>query len=104
MMDIVDVSLQAAAATHHLVGTLAKGRGLADQARRAAASVALNTAEGLAVRGAARAKALKVAYAECREAKTAVQLLAMTQQVDIEAARDAWRLLDRSGAMLWRLI
>jgi four helix bundle protein len=102
-MDIHWVSTEAAALTHRLTKHLS-GKGTCDQARRAAVSVALNTAEGLASQGANERRYLSMAYASCQEAKTAVQLLAMTDQVDLDAARAVWQMLDRAGAMLWGLL
>ena len=103
MLDVRNVTMQAAAVAYQLTGALPKGKNLGDQLRRAAASVALNTAEGLGFGGARKVNFLAIAYSSCREAQAATQLLAVTGQVDLEAGRELWRLLDRAGAMLYRL-
>ena len=77
---------------------------LADQARRAAASVPLNLAEGAGRAGKDRLYHFRVAYGSLKETDTAVRLL-----VDIGAVapREGWEamaLLDRIGALIWRLI
>lgn len=101
-MDVQWVATEAAALAHRLTGQLAKGDG--DQLRRAAASVALNVAEGLGYDGAQERKHLKIAYASCQEAKAAVHLLALTDSVDLDAAREVWKRLHRAGGMLHGLL
>ncbi len=51
--------------------------------------------------GARKVNFLNIAYASCREAKTATQLLAITGRIDLEGGRQLWRLLDRACAMLY---
>ena len=101
-MDVLWVTTQAAALVHRLTKHLNKKE--KDQANRAAESMALNTAEGLGFDGANERKHLKIAYASCQEAKTSVHLLAITDQVDLEAAREAYRWLHRSGGMLYGVL
>ena len=77
---------------------------LADQARRAAASVPLNLAEGAGRAGKDRVYHFRIAYGSLKEVDTAVRLL-----IDIGAVapREGWEamaLLDRIGALIWRLI
>ena len=102
-MKVQSVATEAAALAHKLTKHLA-GRGTGDQLRRAAASVVLNTAEGLGYEGANERKFLRIAYASCQEATAAVQILAMSDQVDLESARDLYRKLHRSGGMLYGLL
>jgi four helix bundle protein len=101
-MDVLWVTTQAAALVHRLTKHLNKKE--KDQANRASESMALNTAEGLGFDGANERKHLKIAYASCQEAKTSVHLLAITDQVDLEAAREAYRWLHRSGGMLYGVL
>ena len=103
MLDVTQTTLQAAALAHRLTAKMPRGKNLGDQLRRAAESAALNVAEGMALRGARRTNHLSIAYGSCREAQAATMTLAVTEQIDREAGRRLWRLLDRSGAMLWRL-
>jgi four helix bundle protein len=103
MLDVISITMQAAAAAYRLTSEMPKGKNLGDQLRRAADSGALNTAEGMGFMGARRVNFLNVAYASCREAQTASQLLAVTGRIDLDGGRQLWRLLDRAGAMLYRM-
>ncbi len=98
-MDVLWVATQAAALVHRLTKHLSiKDR---DQSNRAAESMVLNTAEGLGFTGANERKFLRIAYASCQEAKAAVHLLALRDQVDLDKARETWLALHRTGGMLY---
>ena len=103
MLDVVTITMMAAAEAYRLTEGMARGKNLGDQLRRAAESGALNAAEGTGFRGARKSNFLKVAYASCREAQTATQLLAVTGRIDLDGGRRLWCLLDRAGAMLYRM-
>ena len=103
MLDVVMITMRAAAEAYRLTDGMPRGKNLGDELRRAADSGALNTAEGTGFGGARKANFLKVAYASCREAQTATRLLAVTGRSDLDGGRKLWRLLDRAGAMLYRM-
>ena len=70
---------------------------LADQARRAAQSVVLNIAEGMALHGAARHHHLRIALGSASETCSSLDL------VDLPGGADRQAELRRVGAMLRRL-
>jgi four helix bundle protein len=100
-----ELALRAAVMVFALVeNTPRTSTDLADQARRAAASVALNLAEGAGRAGKDRLYHFRIAYGSLRETDTAVRLL-----IDIGAVapREGWEamaLLDRIGALVWKLM
>ncbi len=101
-MDVLWVTTQAAALVHRLTQHLnCKDK---DQANRAADSVVLNAAEGFGYEGANERKFLRIAYASCQEAKAAVHVLAITDQVELVAAREAYLRLHRAGGMLYGVL
>lgn len=100
-----ELALRAAAMVFELVGRAPRGvAGLADQAKRAAASVPLNLSEGAGRAGKARVNHYRIAYGSVREARTAVRLLVEVRAVDPQAGPEVAEVLDRVGAMCWRLI
>ena len=103
MLKVQTVSRRAAVQAHRLTRHLT-GRGLGDQLRRAADSVALNVAEGLSFDGKREQTHLRYAHGSCQEAKMATQILAEAEMVDLEAARELWRTLHQSGGLLHGLI
>jgi four helix bundle protein len=78
-------------------------RDLADQARRAATSVALNVAEGNGRKGQDRTHHFSIAYASAREATVALQLLAAVGVVGEGDYAHLTQLVDRVKALTWRL-
>ena len=103
MLKVQKVSRTAAVQAHRLTGHLV-GRGLGDQLRRAAASVALNVAEGLSFDGKRERTHLQYAHGSCQEAKVATQILAEAGLVDLDAARELWCTLHSAGGLLHGLI
>jgi four helix bundle protein len=78
-------------------------RDLADQARRAAASIPLNIAEASGRTGKDRSHHFRIAYGSAQETAVALQLLTA---VGVMAPADEallLGLLDRVKAMCWRL-
>ena len=100
----LDAAEDAAAAVLLLVHPLG-GRyaSLADQARRAAASAALNLAEGAGRCGRDRVQHYRIAYGSAREAACALRLLSRAGQLTATQAQPAFALLDQVCAMTWRL-
>ena len=74
---------------------------LADQLRRAAASVALNLAEGRRRFGHDRRYLFSVAAGSAAEVRAALQVAAAWG--DVDANEQALQLVDRVVAMTWRL-
>ena len=99
------VALQAAGIVIRLaVGVPAPLRSLADQAIRAASSVALNLAEGAGRNGRDRLHHWRIAYGSALEAGSALALLGAIPGIDHQQATHASELLDRVRAMTWRLL
>ena len=100
-----DVAVQAATATLTAVQHVPhRHEPLADQCRRAAASLALNVAEGHGRTGRDRVHHWRIAYGSAREATVALDLLVAVAAVPPGPAQAAATLLDRSRALLWRAI
>ena len=100
-----ELALEAAVMVFDLVGNVPSGfTDLADQARRAAASGPLNLAEGAGRSGRARVNHYRIAHGSVGEAKTAVRLLVEVGAVDACAGLETAEVLDRVGALSWRLI
>ena len=76
-------------------------RGLADQMRRAASSVALNIAEGNRRAGLDRVHFFRIAAGSAAEVKAALEIAAAWGMIDAAPVADAE--LDRVLAMLWKL-
>ena len=100
-----ELALSVAAAVFGMVGGVPQScADLADQARRAMASVPLNLAEGAGRAGRDRVYHFRVAYGSVKEVESAVRLLTAVGAIDSGAGREVLGLLDRLGAMTWRLI
>ena len=100
MFQALDIATEATLAVFAATDGVAGYADLIDQARRAAASVALNLDEGTARTGGDRGYHFRVAYGSAREAKRAMLLLDRLGAVDGD---EALVLLDRVAAMTWRL-
>ncbi|MBI6545734.1 MAG: four helix bundle protein [Cyanobacteria bacterium NC_groundwater_1444_Ag_S-0.65um_54_12] len=104
MLDAQSLATQAASRLlAKLVKVPAVYRDLADQARRAVASVPLNIAEATGRVGKDRSHHFRIAYGSAQEATVAIQLLA---SVGVLSGTDEVKfvaLLDRVKAMTWRL-
>jgi len=77
---------------------------LADQAIRAAASVAANLAEGHGRRGRDRMHHWRIAYASAKEVDSHLRLLLHATAVESSSASRALDLFDEVRAMTWRLL
>jgi four helix bundle protein len=99
-----DLARDAAVLVLRLVrGAPSADRSLIDQTVRAVTSVPLNLAEGAGRRGRDRTHHWRIAYGSALEARTALELLAATGNIDTDGAAIAEALLDRVSAMAWRL-
>jgi len=76
---------------------------IADQAIRAAASVAANLAEGHGRRGRDRMHHWRIAYASAKEVDTHLRLLLHAGSLNECHASRALELFDEVRAMTWRL-
>ncbi len=81
-----------------------RNRGEADQARRAAASVAHNLSEGRRRAGRDRTHFWRVAAGSATELRTALAIARAWGWLPEEELRDATTLLDRVLAITWRLV
>lgn len=81
----------------------AKDKGLEDEARRAAISVALNVAEGRLRTGRDRLHAWRIAAGSCAELRTCLKIAVALRYLDGVELVVAFDLIDREMAMLWRL-
>lgn len=75
-----------------------------DQLVRASESVVLNISEAHPASGADRARRFQVALNECSEMRGAVVVLKLRRTISPEKFDELWTLIDRVGAMLYRLI
>ena len=99
-----ELALEAAGRVFRLVqGLKAEYSDLADQARRAAASVPLNLSEGAARAGKDRDYHFRVAHGSAGEMASCVELMVAVGAVDGAAGADALALLDRVKAITWRM-
>jgi four helix bundle protein len=73
------------------------------QIRRAASSVALNLAEGAERSGKDRVHHYRIASGSAKEVLAALRVAVAWGDVQAPAIAPALQLLDRLGAMLWRL-
>ncbi len=98
-------ALEAAAIAIGLVRRVpAPLRSLAEQAVRAASSVAANLAEGHGRSGRDRVHHWRIAYASAKEVDCHLRLLARAGAVDRQRAATALSLFDEVRAMTWRLL
>ena len=87
-----------------LVAKIAReDRSLADQARRAASSIALNVSESAYARGGNRKALLCVAAGSANESRAALRVARAWGYVSEEETREAEARLDEVIAVLWRL-
>jgi four helix bundle protein len=99
-----DLAIEAAGLVYQLVDKVSPThRSLADQARRAAASVPLNLAEGAGRAGNDRLQHFRIAFGSAKETKSAIHLLTVISAVDSTRAARTLALLDRVNAMSYRL-
>ena len=80
-----------------------RDRALADQARRAATSVALNVAEARKREGKDRGFLFRIAGGSAAEVEAALKVAEAWGYLDGASLAEARALLDRLGALLWRL-
>ena len=100
-----EVSLQAARRVFEVVQVVPVGcRYLADQARRAVASVPLNLAEGSGRAGRDRVHHFRIAYGSAKETQSAVRLLVAVGGIGGDEGSAALALVDRAAALTWKLI
>jgi len=100
----LDVATQAATACVELCDNIRKPFGDAvSQLTRAALSIPLNIAEGSGRIGKARVNHYRIAYGSARESVKVVEILMALNRVDPKQAKTCLNLLDRVGAMCWRL-
>jgi len=98
-------ALQAAGITLKLVSRVPLPfKPLADQAIRAAASVAANLAEGHGRRGRDRMHHWRIAYASAKEVDTHLRLLLHAVAINPSDTSWALDLFDEVRAMTWRLV
>jgi four helix bundle protein len=98
-------ALEAAGLTLRLVARVSLPfKPIADQAIRAAASVAANLAEGQGRRGRDRFHHWRIAYGSALEVDTHLRLLLHATAVDADEAATALDLFDQVRAMTWRLL
>ncbi len=99
------VALEAAGMTMKIVRRVpAPFKSLADQAIRAACSVAANLSEGNGRFGRDRFNHWRIAYGSAKEVDTFLQLLCGAGVIDSAHAKQAADLFDQVRAMTWRLI
>ena len=102
--DALEVSLHLVTALRApLVRLRSHDRDLADQARRATTSVALNLSEGRLRSGKDRLHLFRIAAGSLAEARTALRIAEAWGYLDPAAMEQAKLLIDRLAAMLWRL-
>ncbi len=100
-----ELALSVATMVFGMVGGVPRGcADLAEQARRAVASVPLNLAEGAGRAGKDRAYHFRIAYGSVKEVESAVRLLVAVGAIESQTGDEALGQLDRLGAMTWRLI
>ena len=99
-----DVSLEMIAAVKPVIQRVAsKDRALADQMRRAAASVPLNIAEGSRRGGRDRQQLFRIAAGSARELRAALRVAQLWDYVDDAVVESVDGILDRELALLWGL-
>ena len=102
--DALEVSIQLATALRAPLEALRRhDRDLAEQARRATTSVALNLAEGARRAGRDRLHCYRIAAGSAAEVHTALRVAVAWGYLDEATLRAALALLDRELAMCHRL-
>ena len=99
-----ELALQAAGQVFRLVEKVKpSAANLADQARRAAASVPLNLAEGTGRSGRDRLHHYRIAHGSAREASACIELMASMGIIEQGRGTETLELLDQVKAVTWRL-
>ena len=80
-----------------------RDRGLSEQIRRAASSIPLNLAEGRRRSGADRVHHWRIASGSADELRAALRVALAWGDVEESEVSEAFELLDRVLAMLWRM-
>ena len=102
---VLDLALRAAGTTILLLDVVPpKFRSLVDQARRAAASVPANIAEGDGRLGRDRRYHLSVAYGSAKEVDVHLRLLLGLGAIDRDETEAVLDQFDQVRAILWRLM
>ena len=100
----LSVATQATQACVELADSVNRPFGdVVSQLTRAALSVSLNLTEGAGRQGKDRLRFYRMAYGSAREAMKVVELLKNLGRVPDDKAQTCLELLDRVGAMCWRL-
>ena len=103
-LDCYKLSISLISQLAPLTAAVAKrDRDLASQLKRAASSVSLNIAEGSRVTGGNRLQRFHTAAGSARETLAALQVATAWGYVDASATEEPAEMLDRIGAMLYRL-
>ena len=99
-----ELSLDQAGALRPLLARIARvDKSLADQLRRAAASVTLNLAEGRGRAGADRRYSFRVAHGSHHELRAALDLAVAFGYLDADDVAPVAGIADRLGGMLYSL-
>ena len=100
----LDLATQATTTCIELAHNIRKPFGdVVSQLTRAALSVPLNLTEGAGRNGKARKNFYRIAYGSTRESMEIVEILLKLNFVASKQANNCLNLLDRVGAMCWRL-
>ena len=103
-LDCYQLSISLIRQLSPLVGRIAKrDRDLASQLKRSASSVSLNIAEASRVQGGNKTQRFHTAAGSAREALAALQVASAWGYVDEAKTKEPAEMLDRIGAMLYRL-
>jgi len=104
MFKLEEMTIRLIEVLRPLVAKIAReDRNLADQARRAASSIALNVSESAYARGGNRKALLSVAAGSANESRAALRVARAWGYVGEEETREAEAGLDQVIAVLWRL-
>jgi four helix bundle protein len=98
---VLSIATHTAAA---IAGAHANNPTLMRQLVRSSSSVALNLAEGSGRFGRDRLHHYRIAYGSCQEAKTTVEILVLSGNLDRDTGRLWWADLHRIGGMIWGLM
>src|SRR5262245_43886529 len=103
--ETLERSIELAAAVKAVIEAVEKrDRSLADQIKRASASISLNLSEGAQRVGRDRANLYRVASGSAAELQTAIKIAVAWGYVSGKTAFPAMELNARVRAMLWRLL
>jgi len=102
--ELLDVAYEAIARLRVVVRTVERSdRDLARQIRRAASSIALNIGEAREREQRDRVHLIRIAHGSASEVRVALQVALAWGFLDLETVAPIDALLDRVGAMCWRL-